>query len=60
MYKYLDDCKKCEDHKGMDGTFVRCGMLKEFTTMSPSMPANCINGFKNGDPVIDCFKEDHV
>ena len=54
MYKKLTDCNQCQDHRGMEGTFVRCGRLKEYTTMAPSMPANDIKGFTNGELVIDC------
>jgi hypothetical protein len=55
MYKHLDDCKKCKNHKGMIGSFVKCGYNKEFTAMCPSMPAFYVDDFKNGTPVVNCY-----
>ncbi len=58
--KTLEDCQsnKCKVYRGMEGTFVRCGRIKQFTVMVPSMPSNDNKGFKNGVVVVNCGIED--
>lgn len=55
MYKTLTECKKCEMFKGVDGSFIKCHN-NDITSYVPCMPAQYIDGFKNGTKVVKCSK----
>jgi hypothetical protein len=49
--KLLEDCKKCKLHDGMEGTFVKCGRVKQFTVMVPTA------GEDSDRHVLDCEQD---
>lgn len=51
----LTECKSCNFHRGMLGSCVRCNRIKEFISLSLSMPSNYNDGFKNGEMIVRCL-----
>lgn len=56
MYIKLEECKKCSNHKQMEGSFVYCHICSDFLIALPSMPSHYIYGFQNGTFIVNCRK----
>ena len=58
--KKLNDCLKCEHHKGKQGSLITCDAIKDVTVMVLSKPSHYNEGFQNGVVVVECCKEQNM